>query len=131
MTDRVEDWPDAEIVRFLAVEGMGWILDISGWYWLAPGKGTRCRNSSWNPLTDANDLLGKYGLVEVMREMGWTVITMRLGGNKAHNTCHLSYRNKAGENKNLSGQQVAVTIQRAICLACIKALMALKENSND
>ena len=111
---------DSEIVRFLAVECMGWILDITEMYWLDPYN-KRCCNVRWNPLTSGDDMLMA---IEAMGERFGHSTQIFYNGftdpEAAPHSWSAYVLPRFTEGDGFKG--TADTAQRAVCLAAVKAL---------
>ena len=111
-----------ELVRFLAVEGMGlkpWGEPEDFCFWPA-GKGTPFR---WDPLTDANDLLM---LVEAMKNKEWQL--------NLHTGLPLEPNLASFINHRITSLPDETTtldkdLKNAVCRAAYKALKIAKETA--
>ena len=122
---------DSELVTFLAENGMGYRYSESLGgvpHWILPDSDIAaipCED--FDPLTDANDTLM---LIEAMREKGWCTSLENdrsaSDGSDGQNwwVCVLV---KIEHCRTKITSILADTPQRAVCLACYKALKAIKE----
>lgn len=116
---------DPDIIRRLAEDVMGWTLKVvPEWkhsgndkYW--QDKSGRIHSWGWNPLRDANDMLM---VIEAMREKDFGCLFKS----------HPKYEYYAWFHKSKGFMLVttdwikADTAQRAVCLAALKAIAAMK-----
>ena len=115
-----------ELVRFLAVEGMGYRngsvqYDGDDWWYIYRDEATG-RDACWNPLTDADDMLM---LVDKMREKGWYLSVFYEHSPDAIEA-EFTLVGKGAINLASESNQ-ADGINEAVCRAAYKALMAAKE----
>ena len=113
---------DEELVKLLAVEGMGWtpLEDIPEQWWVDANRD--CYPMSWNPLTDASDMLM---LIEAMQKKGFAIRIEWLAYPENH---ELPIRANVLKQPDIETHRWAETPQRAFCLAAVEALAALKES---
>jgi len=122
-----EQWTPEEQVRFLAVEAMGWTIGYKPPsrvpYWCQQGayvKNLRC----FNPLTSGDDMLA---VMKAMRKKKFAFdIYIKTRSKEAEE--YFVRLNDEDDSRKLQNRfAYASTLNRAVCIAAIKALLAMKE----
>ena len=116
-----EQWTPKEQVRFLAINAMSWkhspcISEVGCGYYRKQDM-TWVGDDRWNPLTSGDDMLA---VIEAMRRKGFKLTILISDG------VHSPY------DVNILNHEITVvadadTPGRAVCIAAIKALLAMKE----
>ena len=117
----IEKLTDADIVKELA-EWMGWEVSDDGFSWCDGTAGEcLCAVDDFNPLLDANDMLM---VVEAMVEKGWSM-KMDCWRTKEGLRANCRWRLLCCEEGHVNFYPD--TPCRAVCLAALKAIRAMKE----
>ena len=121
-----ENMTPAELVRFLAGEGMGYRshggichTEDGSEFWFVQISDSG--PVPWNPLTDANDLLM---LVEAMQKKDWQLILNVGFESEPILATFINHRVNSNPDQFAT---IDHDIKTAVCIAAAKALMQMKE----
>jgi len=119
---------EIKLVKFLAVEGMGWKAVVCDDCTMLkrPLSDGRWVEVIWNPLTDGNDMLA---MIEAMEGKGflYQINTWPTEDTPCGKTVDIWYPRNGGNPKRV----YAGDTKTAVCQAAYKALTAQKESQDD